>query len=83
VLTVTGSVAVTVVPLMVTAAVSVRDPFAVPVVSQVYQSVVPVAVCVVSTVPSTDNVNVLLTPHVAVVAMPTVWPPLTVAPEAG
>jgi hypothetical protein len=41
-LTVTGSVAVAVWPFMVTVAVNVRDPFAVAVVSHVYQSVVPV-----------------------------------------
>lgn len=33
--------------------------------------------------PSTESVNVFDVPHAAVVDMPTVWLPLTVAPSAG
>src|SRR6266851_7247327 len=82
-LTVTGSVVVAVWPFIVTESVNVRAPLATLLVFQVYQSVVPVRVWVVTTLPSTDSLKVLVWPQVAVVAMPMVCLPLTVAPAPG
>jgi hypothetical protein len=70
--TVTGNVLVALWPPIVTLAASVRLPFGVAVLFHVYQRVVPVIVCDVRSVPSTDRVTVFVCPHVAVVEIPTV-----------
>ena len=70
-------------PPRVTVAVSLRGPLTALLVSHEYQSVVPVVLWLVITVPSTESVNVLFCPHAAVVDSPTVCVPLTIAPAFG
>src|SRR5262249_17402923 len=81
--TLTVSVVVAVWPFMLTEAVSVLLPSPTLVVSHVNHSVVPDSVWFVRTVPSTESVKVLDSPHAAVADGRADGDPPTAAPEPG